>query len=61
MRSKLFFAALIVVLAATSIPSAASATGYTPQGPTAQVSGTGTGILSFSGFQPNELTTASAC
>ncbi len=60
MRSKLLFAALIVVIAACTFPAAASATGYTAQGPTAQVSGTGAGVLSFTGFQPNERTTASA-
>lgn len=60
MRSRLIFAALIVVIAAISFPAAASATDYTAQGPTAQVSGTGAGVLSFTGFQPNERTTASA-
>jgi hypothetical protein len=60
MRSRLLFAELIVVIAAISFPAAASATGYTAQGPTVQVLGTGAGVLSFTGFQPNERTTASA-
>jgi hypothetical protein len=59
MRSKILIAAIISVVAAT-LPGAAYAAGYTAQGPSVQVSADGTGTLTFTGFEPNERTTAAA-
>ena len=60
MRSRLLFAAIIAVVAIATLPGAAHAAGYTAQGPSVQVSADGTGTLTFTGFEPNERTTASA-
>jgi hypothetical protein len=60
MRSKLLIAAIISVVAVTTMPVAAYAAGYTAQGPSVQVSVGGTGTLTFTGFEPNERTTAAA-
>lgn len=60
MRSKLLAAVLISGAAVATTPLQAHAVGYTPQGPSVEVSASSAGVLSFSGFQPNERTTASA-
>ncbi len=60
MRSKLLAVVLISGAAVAATPLQAHAVGYTPQGPSVEVSASGSGLLSFSGFQPNERTTASA-
>jgi hypothetical protein len=60
MRSKLLIAAIISVVVVNTLPGAAYAAGYTAQGPSVQVSTDGTGTLTFSGFEPNERTTAAA-